>query len=317
LELAREADFTKITSPMTKHFLSFFTVVLTLVNSVRAAESWWPQFRGPNGSGISESAKPPTVFAPGTNQLWKIPVPAGMSSPSVTRDWIFLTAFEDEKLATLCYARRDGKLFWKADAKAEKIEEFNASEGSPAASTVATDGKSVVSYFGSCGLICYDVKGKELWRHALPTAQTAGSFGTGGCGGREGNELRVLPQVSPSAFAWRAGRVVECGSVDVVCKTTLARGGVESRHVSSSFAVRFAWLARTVGCRFVADLLWRTAIPSSHLDLERPMEIGRLAKPDHFSGAVQRSDLDCVEARALICGSVQPTTRWRGGGGVA
>ena len=103
-----------------------------------------------------------------------------MSSPCVWGDWIFLTAFEDGKLETVCYARRDGKLLWKADAKAEKIEEFNTSEGIPAASTVATDGKHVVSFFGSCGLICYDTKGKELWRYALPTAQSAGSFGTGG-----------------------------------------------------------------------------------------------------------------------------------------
>jgi len=164
---------------MTKHLLSFFTVAISAIVTASAADSW-PQFRGPNASGISESAKPPVSFAPGTNQLWKISVPPGASSPCVWRDWIFLTAFEDGKLETICYARRDGKLLWKTDAKAEKIEDFNSSEGSPAASTVATDGKHVVSYFGSCGLICYDTKGKELWRHALPTAQSAGSFGTGG-----------------------------------------------------------------------------------------------------------------------------------------
>lgn len=164
---------------MTKHLLSFFAVAALTVASASAADNW-PQFRGPNCSGVSESAKPPIAFAPGTNQLWKVSVPPGASSPCVWRDWIFLTAFKDGKLETLCYARRDGKLLWKADAKAEKVEDFNTSEGSPAASTVATDGKHVVSYFGSCGLICYDTKGKELWRHALPTAQTAGSFGTGG-----------------------------------------------------------------------------------------------------------------------------------------
>jgi len=159
--------------------MSLLAAALAVVSSVHA-ESWWPQFRGPNASGISDSAKPPVTFAPGTNQLWKITVPSGASSPCVWGDSIFLTAFEDGKLETLCYARRDGKLLWKADAKAEKIEDFNTSEGSPAASTVATDGKHVVSYFGSCGLICYDTKGKELWRHVLPTAQSAGSFGTGG-----------------------------------------------------------------------------------------------------------------------------------------
>ena len=165
---------------MIKYLLSYFVAATCAVTTANAGESWWPQFRGPNASGISESARPPVEFGQGTNQLWKVSVPLGMSSPCVWRDWIFLTAFEDGKLETICYARRDGKLLWKADAKAEKIEDFNTSEGSPAASTVATDGKHVVSYFGSCGLICYDTKGKELWRHALPTAQTAGSFGTGG-----------------------------------------------------------------------------------------------------------------------------------------
>ncbi|HMP82482.1 MAG TPA: PQQ-binding-like beta-propeller repeat protein [Verrucomicrobiota bacterium] len=140
----------------------------------------WPQFRGPNASGISDSAKPPAVFAPGTNRIWKIPVPSGASSPCVWGDLIFLTAFEDGKLETLCYQRKDGKLLWKADAKAEKIEDYNIAEGSPAASTPATDGERVVSYFGSCGLICYDTKGKELWRYSLPTAESPGGFGTGG-----------------------------------------------------------------------------------------------------------------------------------------
>jgi outer membrane protein assembly factor BamB len=164
---------------MTKQLFSIIAAVVCAIATASAADSW-PQFRGPNASGVSESAKPPTEFAPGTNQLWKISVPSGASSPCVWGDSIFLTAFEDGKLETLCYARRDGKLLWKADAKAEKIEDFNTSEGSPAASTVATDGKHVVSYFGSCGLICYDTKGKELWRHALPPALSAGSFGTGG-----------------------------------------------------------------------------------------------------------------------------------------
>jgi outer membrane protein assembly factor BamB len=102
-----------------------------------------------------------------------------MSSPCVWRDRIFLTAFDAGKLETHCYDRRDGKLIWKRGAGAETLEEFHAALGSPAASTPATDGRRVVSYFGSCGLICYDFEGKELWRHRLPVAQTAGGFGSG------------------------------------------------------------------------------------------------------------------------------------------
>src|SRR6185295_19473062 len=68
---------------------------------------------------------------------------------------------------------------WRRDAGAEKIEAFLQKEGSPAASTPATDGKLVVVYFGSCGLIAYDFEGKELWRHALPIAETNNDFGSG------------------------------------------------------------------------------------------------------------------------------------------
>ena len=164
---------------MKKYTSIVFVVALGMACAANGSETWWAQFRGPNGSGVSESAKPPVTFGPGTNQLWKISVPPGASSPCVWRDLIFLTGFEDGKLLTLCYQRSDGKLLWRRDAHAEKLEEFHAEEGSPAASTPATDGKHVVSYFGSCGLVCYDLKGKELWQRPLPVAQTAGGFGSG------------------------------------------------------------------------------------------------------------------------------------------
>lgn len=175
---------------MTRHFISFCLLVAAVVRTAQA-EAWWPQFRGPNASGVSESAKPPTEFAPGTNQAWKVSTPPGLSSPSVWRDRIFLTGFEGGRLVTLCYQRRDGRLLWKQDANAEKLEEFHATEGSPAASTVATDGRRVVSYFGSCGLICHDWQGREVWRHPLPTATTTGGFGSGGSPVIAGNLVLV------------------------------------------------------------------------------------------------------------------------------
>lgn len=163
-----------------KLHLLLLPVALAAQLSATAAEAWWPQFRGPNASGVSDTAKPPAEFGPGKNQLWKITVPAGASSPSVWGDRIFLTTFDGKTLATHCYARRDGKLLWKRPAPVEQLEEFHASEGSPASATPATDGKTVVSYFGSCGLVAYDFNGKELWQHKLPVIQSPGSFGSGG-----------------------------------------------------------------------------------------------------------------------------------------
>jgi outer membrane protein assembly factor BamB len=150
---------------------------LALTPALRAAD--WPQFRGPAGSGVADEQKPPLKFGPKQNLVWKVAVPPGASSPIVVGDKIVLTAFEEGKLFTICYSRTDGKELWRADAKAEKIEPFHPTEGSPAASTPATDGKTVVTYFGSCGLIAYDLDGKELWRFKLPMAVTNNEFGTG------------------------------------------------------------------------------------------------------------------------------------------
>jgi outer membrane protein assembly factor BamB len=92
---------------------------------------------------------------------------------------LVLTGFENGKLYTIAYCRTDGRESWRADAGAKQIEKYHKTEGSPAASTSVTDGERIVSYFGSCGLICYDLTGKELWRFELPAVSLAGDFGSG------------------------------------------------------------------------------------------------------------------------------------------
>lgn len=153
--------------------------LLACSSSAWSVETNWPRFRGPEGSGVAEGQKPPVEFGPDKNVLWQTSVPSSPSSPCIYGDNIFLTTFEGEKLWTLCLDRQTGKERWKRDAGAEKIEKYLANQGSPAASTPATDGKRVVVYFGSCGLIAYDFEGKELWRHQLPVAETNNSFGSG------------------------------------------------------------------------------------------------------------------------------------------
>ena len=153
---------------------------LGIVSSVGfAAAPEWPQFRGPNGSGIAVGAKPPVTFGPETNVKWKVPAPSGASSPVIVGDKLFLTAFDEGKLFTISYSTTTGKELWRAEAPARTIEAYHKTEGSPAASSVATDGKTVISYFGSCGLFAYDLTGKQLWNFEMPTARTAADFGTG------------------------------------------------------------------------------------------------------------------------------------------
>jgi biotin operon repressor len=139
----------------------------------------WPQFRGPNGSGVADGQKPPVELGVDKNVTWKVPVPSGLSSPIVAGDKLVITAFDEGKLYTIAYRRSDGKEAWRAEAPARQLESYHKTEGSPASSTSATDGERIVSYFGSCGLFGYDLSGQQLWKMELPPAVMTGEFGSG------------------------------------------------------------------------------------------------------------------------------------------
>jgi outer membrane protein assembly factor BamB len=127
---------------------------------------------------VADNQKPPVDFGPDRNVRWKITVPSGLSSPIVAGDKLILTAFDGGKLYTVAYRRSDGKEVWRAQAPAKQLEKYYPAEGSPAASSATTNGKRIVSYFGSCGLFCYDLDGKELWKFEMPPAVN-GAFGSG------------------------------------------------------------------------------------------------------------------------------------------
>jgi outer membrane protein assembly factor BamB len=162
-----------------KAIVAVLTVVVCAAAAHAAEPLVWPQFRGPSGSGVADGQKPPVQLGVDKNVKWKVPVPSGLSSPIVAGDKLVITAFENDKLYTIAYNRADGKVAWRAAAPARTIEPFYKAEGSPAASTPATDGERIVSFFGSYGLICYDLAGKELWKFEVPASPMPGNFGTG------------------------------------------------------------------------------------------------------------------------------------------
>jgi outer membrane protein assembly factor BamB len=146
------------------------TVVLSsvAVGAQQRGKVWWPQFRGPNSSGLGEG-KPPVNFGPDQNVLWKTAVGPGLSSPIIWGERIFLTEFdrENKRLSTLCIDRRTGKILWRRTVAPEQIEEVHAIS-SPAGATPVTDGERVYVYFGSYGLLCYDLNGNLKWERRLP-----------------------------------------------------------------------------------------------------------------------------------------------------
>src|SRR5262249_33116660 len=56
----------------------------------------WPQFRGPNGTGVSTSGNVPVEFGPDKGVAWKVRVPAGKSSPVLSSRRIYLTGHEGD-----------------------------------------------------------------------------------------------------------------------------------------------------------------------------------------------------------------------------
>ena len=141
------------------------------VAAQQGGKVWWPQFRGPNSSGLGEG-KPPVNFGPNQNVLWKTAVGPGLSSPIIWGGRIFLTEFDREhkQLSTLCIDRRTGKILWRRTVAPEQIEEVHAIS-SPAGSTPVTDGERVYVYFGSYGLLCYDLNGNLKWERRLPNPE--------------------------------------------------------------------------------------------------------------------------------------------------
>jgi outer membrane protein assembly factor BamB len=128
----------------------------------------WPQFRGPNCSGIAVPEGPlPTDIGPDRHVMWKTELPPGHSSPAIVDDKIFLTAVRDkESLETLCLDRATGKILWRAEAPHNTLEQIHGI-GSYAQPSPAADGQCVVAMFGSSGLYCYDHAGRELWHKTM------------------------------------------------------------------------------------------------------------------------------------------------------
>jgi outer membrane protein assembly factor BamB len=134
------------------------------------AATTWNQFRGPNGQGVAEDARPPVTFSPQKNVIWKAGVGQGHSSPVLWENRIFLTTFHDRDLETVCLDRETGREVWRKAVTAGKLQKTHEMSNA-AASTPAVDKDRLYAYFGSYGVVCYDHDGKELWQRNLPPAK--------------------------------------------------------------------------------------------------------------------------------------------------
>lgn len=141
----------------------------------------WPQFRGPNCSGISTSSKPlPTTFSEEQNVKWSAPLGDGIGSPVVAAGRVFISAMVDERtVALLAFEAATGKKLWERAWATGPLPEIHKTNSS-ASTTPAADGERVYFYFCTLGMLCVDAKdGHDRWHADLPMPYFVFKWGPG------------------------------------------------------------------------------------------------------------------------------------------
>ena len=148
-------------------------VVAAFQFSVVLAGDNWPQFRGPNGDGISDAKGLPLTFGETENLRWKTPIHGkGWSSPVVWGKQIWMTTAPDDgkEMYAVCVDLGSGKIIhdkklWDDVQPHEDIKINSFASPTP----VVEDGRCYV-HFGSYGTAAIDTKtGEKIWeRRDLP-----------------------------------------------------------------------------------------------------------------------------------------------------
>ncbi len=157
-------------------YLALFVVALPLSGTGRLAADDWPQFRGPNCSGVSLSKKSlPSHFSRTKNVCWSKELGDGIGSPVVAAGRVFCTAMAgkkagEQRLVVFCFDADTGQKLWQRDLPAgpKPLTPINK-VNSYASATPAADAERVYVYFVRTGLVALDVRtGEKVWQRPLP-----------------------------------------------------------------------------------------------------------------------------------------------------
>jgi outer membrane protein assembly factor BamB len=153
---------------------------VVISTQITAAQDW-PQWRGPNRDGATNSFIAPKVWPEKLKQAWKVSVGAGHSSPLVVAGKIYQHARQDDNEVVLCLDLSTGKILWQQSYPAPYSMNFAAfghGKG-PKATPAFANGKLYT--FGISGILsCFDTANGSLkWRKEFSKQfkETAPAFG--------------------------------------------------------------------------------------------------------------------------------------------
>jgi outer membrane protein assembly factor BamB len=158
------------------------SVLAVLMPRMVRAENW-PQWRGPEGNGVSRDSELPIAWSEGGGIAWKCPLPEwGCSTPAIWGNAVFVTSHvADRDLVLLRINKETGKIEWQktvgggpaarvgpAGKKgSERRHQVFRDSHNLASPSPVTDGQLVIVHFGNGDLAAYDFAGKELWHRNL------------------------------------------------------------------------------------------------------------------------------------------------------
>ncbi len=164
-------------------------LVVSLFGIPSDEEIGWTQFRGPNGSGVSDATDLPEKLGPKDHVAWRAEVPPGFSSPVVSEEHVFVTAHDGTRLLTICIDRWKGDVVWEKQAP-QPLPAPSHGPNSPVSCSPVTDGSNVYAFFDAFGLVSYDKEGTERWRQ--PLDPIGNPYGMGSSPVIAGNRLLFL-----------------------------------------------------------------------------------------------------------------------------
>ncbi|NQU25871.1 MAG: PQQ-binding-like beta-propeller repeat protein [Candidatus Nealsonbacteria bacterium] len=151
------------------------TVLLAARTALSADDKQWSQFRGPGGTGISDTAISSAAAIPtewtDRDYNWKVELPGvGHASPVVRDKRIFVTCGDPESAgrAIVCLDTSDGRTLWRRDYPSKTFRQHR--DNSYATATPAADDLGAVLTWSTpeqVVLLALDRDGGETWRRDL------------------------------------------------------------------------------------------------------------------------------------------------------
>jgi outer membrane protein assembly factor BamB len=128
----------------------------------------WPQFRGPDGSGVANEKLPTNL---GKQHIkWEIDIPGrGLSSPVIQGDKVFLSAAsgpDQSRLHVICLNAKSGTKVWERQFWATG-RTMTHPKTCVAAPTPVVSGNRLFVLYSSNDLICLDLDGNLQWLRGL------------------------------------------------------------------------------------------------------------------------------------------------------